>query len=234
VPEHDAPSAKKQRAEAEHRWPAVIGILVILASYVTLPPDLFSSVRYGVVVLCLALLVPVIVVNPHRLVKQTAWSRRISVALVLVIGITNQLLLVTLVQVLVANTEDGPTVLLCALQVWLTNVIGFALLYWELDRGGPVVRTQRDRAKLPPADFRFPQDEDHDASVEVAAQSSKTSNWLPGFVDYLYFSLSNSTAFSPTDVMPLTHRVKLLMGLEALAGFVLLALVIARGVSLLG
>jgi hypothetical protein len=225
---------KQERAQAEHRWPAAIGVIVIIVSYALLPPDFFGVVRYAVVALCLALLVAVIIINPHRMVRQTAWTRRLGVVLVLVIGVTNQVLLVTLVQLLVANTEDGPTVLLAALQVWLTNVIGFALLYWELDRGGPVVRTQRKRTDIPPADFRFPQDEDHDASPEVAAHSSKTSNWLPGFVDYLYFSLSDSMAFSPTDVMPLTHRAKLLMGLEAFAGFVLLALVIARGVSLLG
>jgi branched-subunit amino acid transport protein len=234
VTDHDAPTAKKQRAEAEHRWPAAVGVLVILVSYAMLPPDLFSVARFGVIALCVALLVPIIVVNPHRLLKETTWSRRIGVALVLVIGITNQVLLVALVQLLVANSEDGPSVLLAALQLWVTNVIGFALLYWELDRGGPVVRTQRIRERLPAADFRFPQDEDHDAAPEVAAHSSKTSNWRPGFVDYLYFSLSDSMAFSPTDVMPLTHRAKLLMGLEAFAGFVLLALVIARGVSLLG
>ncbi|GAA2222377.1 hypothetical protein N1031_02025 [Herbiconiux moechotypicola] len=232
--ELDAPSAGQERAQAEHRWPAAVGVLVILVSYALLPAHLFGAVRYGVIVLCVAMLVPVIVINPHRFTKQTTWSRRLGVALALVIGLTNQALLVVLVQLLVANTEDGPTVLLAALQLWLTNVIGFALLYWELDRGGPVVRTQRGRAKLPPADFRFPQDEDHDASPEVAAHSSKTSNWRPGFVDYLYFSLSDAMAFSPTDVMPLTHRAKLLMGLEAFAGFVLLALVIARGVSLLG
>jgi hypothetical protein len=225
---------QQERAQAEHRWPAAIGVLVIIVSYVLLPPDFFGVVRYGVVGLCLALLVAVVVINPRRMVRQTAWSRRLGVVLVLIIGVTNQVLLVTLVQLLVASTEDGPSVLLAALQVWLTNVIGFALLYWELDRGGPVVRTQRRRTEIPPADFRFPQDEDHDASPEVAAHSSKTSNWLPGFVDYLYFSLSDSMAFSPTDVMPLTHRAKMLMGLEAFAGFVLLALVIARGVSLLG
>jgi hypothetical protein len=225
---------KQERAQAEHRWPAAVGVIVIIVSYVLLSPDFFGVLRYGVVGLCLALLVAVIVINPHRMVRQTAWSRRLGVVLALLIGVTNQLLLVTLVQLLVANTQDGPSVLLAALQVWLTNVIGFALLYWELDRGGPVVRTQRKRTEIPPADFRFPQDEDHDASPEVAAHSSKTSNWLPGFVDYLYFSLSDSMAFSPTDVMPLTHRAKLLMGLEAFAGFVLLALVIARGVSLLG
>jgi hypothetical protein len=230
----EAPSERQERAQAEHRWPAAIGVLAILVSYAILPDGLFGVVRYGVIAVGVALLAAVIVINPHRMVKQTAWSRRLGLVLVLLIGATNQLLLVFLIMLLVQNTQDGPTLLLAALQIWVTNVIGFALLYWELDRGGPVVRTQRPRGDLPPADFRFPQDEDHDASPEVAAHSSKSSNWLPGFVDYFYFSLSNSMAFSPTDTMPLTHRAKLLMGLEAFAGFVLLALVIARGVSLLG
>jgi hypothetical protein len=227
-------SAATQQAQAEHRWPAAIGVACILVSYALLPPDLFGWLRYGVIAVCLVLLATVVVINPHRLVRQTAWSRRIGVMLALVIGITNQALLVALINLLVQDSENGPTLLLAAVEIWLTNVIGFALLFWELDRGGPVVRTQRARADLPPADFRFPQDEDHDAVDEVAAHSSKSSNWRPGFVDYLYFSLSNSMAFSPTDTMPLTHRTKLLMGLEAFAGFVLLALVIARGVSLLG
>ncbi|MFB2584020.1 hypothetical protein [Herbiconiux liukaitaii] len=227
-------SMSHERAQAEHRWPAAVGVIAIIVSYAVLRDDLFGPVRYGVIIVCVALLGAVIVINPHRLVKQTAWSRRLGLVLVLLIGATNQVLLVLLIDLLVQNTQDGPTLLLSALQIWITNVLGFGLLFWELDRGGPVVRTQRPRGDLPPADFRFPQDEDHDASPEVAAHSSKGSNWLPGFVDYFYFSLSNSMAFSPTDTMPLTHRAKMLMGLEALAGFVLLALVIARGVSLLG
>jgi hypothetical protein len=76
--------------------------------------------------------------------------------------------------------------------------------------------------------------EDHDAVKEVAARSSVKTGWTAAFIDYLYFSLSNSMAFSPTDTMPLSARAKGLMGLEAFGGFVLLALVIAHAVSLLG
>jgi hypothetical protein len=144
--------------------------------------------------------------------------------------------LVLLIRQLVVGhaQEDAPTLLLAAGQVWLTNVLVFALAYWELDRGGPVSRTQVARPRLPTADFRFPQDEDADAVIEVAAGSSEHSGWVGGFVDYLYFSLTNSMAFSPTDVMPLTTRAKALMGAEPFIAFVILALVIARGVSLLG
>ena len=70
--------------------------------------------------------------------------------------------------------------------------------------------------------------------TEVASRSSAKTNWTASFVDYLYFSGSNSMAFSPTDAMPLSHRAKILMGIESFAGFVILALVIARAVSLLG
>jgi hypothetical protein len=129
--------------------------------------------------------------------------------------------------------ENGPGLLLAAGQVWLTNVLVFALAFWELDRGGPVRRTQTARPALPTADFRFPQDEDHDAINEVAARSAAKSGWVPGFIDYLYMSMTNSSAFSPTDTMPLSPRAKMLMALESVSALMLSVLVIARGVSLL-
>ena len=124
--------------------------------------------------------------------------------------------------------------LLAALQVWLTNVIAFGLLYWELDRGGPVSRTQRPREELPPADFRFPQDEDHDASPEVRRGSAEASDWVPVLADYLYVSVTNSSAFSPTDTMPLLSRTKLLMALQSTSALILSLLVVAHAVGALG
>lgn len=115
----------------------------------------------------------------------------------------------------------------------LTNVIVLGLAYWELDRGGPVARTQRPREQLAHADLRFSQDENDDAVVEVAAGSSETADWVPTLVDYLYVSLTNSTAFSPTDTMPLSPRAKVLMGVECTSALLASILVIARGVSIL-
>jgi len=227
--ESDAPAAR-----AEHRWPAALALIFALLLYALLPSSFFPPLRYAVVVIGIVLLIPVIAVNPVRLHRETRWSRRLSVTQTLILLVANQVTLVQLVFQLVGGGRDaGPTLLLAALQVWVTNVIVYALLYWELDRGGPVSRTQRARKDLPLADFRFPQDEDHDAIEEVAARSSQKLNWTASFVDYLYFSASNSMAFSPTDAMPLSHRAKILMGLESFAGFVILALVIARAVSLL-
>lgn len=222
-------------ARAEHRWPAAIALIVALALYATLPSSFFPPLRYVVVAIGVVLLIPLFAVNPVRLHRETRLSRWVSVGQTLLLLLANQVALVQLViELITAGKSDGPTLLLAALQVWVTNVIVFALLYWELDRGGPVSRTQEKRANLPVADFRFPQDEDHDAVSEVAARSSVKLNWTASFVDYLYFSASNSMAFSPTDSMPLSHRAKLLMLAESFAGFVILALVIARAVSLLG
>jgi hypothetical protein len=218
----------------EHRWPAVGGLLLALALYAFLPNELVGSLRFLVVGVGIVLLVPLIVVNPHRLTRQSRWSRILSIVLPLVLVLANQVALVLLVFKLVSGRHDAPGLLLAALQVWVANVIGFALLYWEIDRGGPVVRTSWARTELPAADFRFSQDEDHDAIAEVAAGSAAVLDWTPRFVDYFYSSLSNSMAFSASDSMPLSQRVKLLMGLQAFGGFVILALVIARSVGILG
>jgi hypothetical protein len=218
----------------EHRFAVSVAIIGILVLYAFLPQDLLGNIRYVVIGLVLVLLIPVVVLNPRRLSRETAWSRWLTLGLAIVITITNQITLVLLIGVLVAGTHQGPELLLAALEVWGTNVLGFALLFWELDRGGPVARHRLEREALRPADFRFPQDEDHDAIAEVAVRSSQKSGWVPQYIDYFYFSLSNSMAFSPTDTMPLSHRAKLFMALESFAGFVILALVIARGVSLIG
>jgi hypothetical protein len=220
---------------AEHRWPAVVSILVALVLYVLLPSSFLPPIRYGVVAVCVALLVPLIIINPVRLRTQTRVSRSLAIGLTALLAVANTIALVQLVMQLVTVQRDQQgTLLLAAAQVWATNVIVFALIYWELDRGGPVTRTLAKRADLPDADIRFPQDENADNVVEVARASSQKSNWTAGFVDYLYFSASNAMAFSPPDALPLSARAKILVGVQALAAYVLLVLVIARAVSILG
>ena len=222
-----------RRTVPEPRLPAAIGVLVAVVLYGIAPTDVPMSVRIAVVLLAVALLVPLVALNPRRLARQTAWSRGISLALGALLLVANQASLVLLVIALVDASEAGPQLLLTALQVWTTNVLAFALVYWEMDRGGPIARRTHARASLAPADFRFPQDEDAGAVSEVARRSSEHADWVPGFVDYAYFSLTNSMAYSPTDVMPLSHRAKGLMALQGFAGFVILALVIARAVNIL-
>jgi hypothetical protein len=218
----------------EHRWPAAVAILVAAALYLFLPNHLVIGPRYVIPVLEVFLLAALVAANPHHFTRETRELRLISLGLVLLIGLTNAVSLGLLVGALVVGHEQrGWPLLLGALQVWLTSLIAFGLGYWELDRGGPVQRGLAERDTLPPADFRFPQDEDADTVTEVAKRASVHADWRPTFLDYLFVSVTNSTAYSPTDTMPLSHRAKVLMGFQALESFLLSILVIARAVNTL-
>jgi hypothetical protein len=227
------PSAARTNP-GEARYAAGAAILVAAVLYVSLPNPLIVGPRLVVPVLELALFVPLLVANPHRFTRDTAPLRVVSIVLVALIAVANMTALGLLVHTLVdGHGEPGRLLLLGAAQVWVTNMIAFALAFWEIDRGGPVARALEPHDQLPPADFRFPQDEDDDAIAEVAARSSAVSDWSPGFVDYLYLSVTNSSAFSPTDTMPLSHRAKMLMSIQSLSALVLMVIVIARGVNVL-
>jgi uncharacterized membrane protein len=208
-----------QTPTPEHRWPALIAIAIAVVAYALVPSQIDFFPRWIVPVVTAFLLVPLLIVNPHHFTRETAWSRWGGIGLAILLAVANQAQVVLVIKHLINGGSDAPAVLLTALQVWLTDVIAFALIFWELDRGGPFARRMTTRAIEP--DFRFPQEDEGPVP------------WRPAFFDYLYFSLSNMMAFSPTDVMPLTMRAKALMGVQALTGFVLLALVISRAVNIL-
>ena len=116
----------------------------------------------------------------------------------------------------------GLQLLATAAVVLLVNIITFALVFWEVDCGGPVARATAERRVTP--DFQFPQDE----NPELAPK-----DWVPALQDYLYIAATNSIAFSPTDAMPLTHRAKLVMSIESFVAAVTLLIVAARAVNIL-
>ena len=127
-----------------------------------------------------------------------------------------------LVQSLLNGSKaTGKLLLLSALNIWFTNVIVYALWYWELDQGGP---HERGLADCPRPDFLFPQ---------MTAKEFSPPDWSPGFVDYLFVSFTNATAFSPTDTLPLTPAVKVLMMVQAMTSLLTVALVASRAVNIL-
>ena len=152
-------------------------------------------------------------------------TRRAAVVLLALLVLGNFVALAILVAALVTtSTEDlgGGELLLTAFAIYTTDVIVFGLLFWEVDAGGPAARLHLRERK--PLDFQFPQD----------GQSGNGASWRPQVWDYLYVSLTNSIAFSPTDTMPLTVRAKLVMGLESGISAVTILLVAARAVNVLG
>ena len=230
----DTEVAHRRVAKGENRLPPALAVVVAALAYALLPDTVLFAPRLVIPAVEVALLIALLVTNPRRLVRQTRWSRIVSVLLVGVVITTNLVTLGLLIHSLVSAQTKGTTLLVAAMQVWLTNVIGFGLLFWELDRGGPVTRREARRDKLPAADWRFSQDENDDTITEVAATSSAKSGWIPIFLDYLYLSVTNSSAFSPTDTMPLTNRAKILMAIEATAALLTSLLIIARAVGSLG
>ncbi|MCU1549684.1 MAG: hypothetical protein JWR36_244 [Glaciihabitans sp.] len=215
-------AAKKER-KPESRWTAFVAIALALVLYFLIPQKVQPIPNWIVPSIGLVMLIPLFLLNPMRLTKETTWSRWVSISLAILLVLVAQFTIGYTIRELIIGKASGPDVLLDVLLIWVTNVIAFSLVYWELDLGGPVARRiegTRDNRQI---DFRFPQ---HDG-----APGNKF--WEPGFIDYAYFSLSNMMAFSPTDVMPMTTRAKLLMGYQALTGFILLALVISRAVNIL-
>lgn len=149
--------------------------------------------------------------------------RTLAVVLTVVVMAMNLEALLMLLRALLqgAKGESGQSLLLDALNIWVTNVVVFALWFWNLDRGGPALRgLVAERT----ADFLFPQ---------MLHGSPADENWSPGFIDYFYLAFTNATAFSPTDTLPLTPRGKLLMMAEASVSLLTVGLVAARAVNIL-
>jgi uncharacterized membrane protein len=170
------------------------------------------------------LVVGLVAADPIRLTRESKDLRFMALGVIGLVGLVNAASLVLLVRKLLhGGFNNGATLLGAAAAVWLTNVVVFGLLYWELDRGGPLGRVGA-RAASPYTDLQFPQD----ASPDIAPVG-----WRPDFFDYLFVSLTSSTAFSPTDTMPLTRRAKLLMGSQSLISLLTVGLVAARAVNVL-
>ncbi len=153
-----------------------------------------------------------------------AGRRGPALVLLAVIVIGNVVGVALLIAALTTTSSDkigGGQLLLTAAVIWLTNVIVFGVWYWDVDDGGPFERTTKERTT---PDFQFPQDENPGLAPD---------RWRPAILDYLYVSLTAASAFSPTDAMPLTHRAKLLVGLESTVSLVIVVLVTARAVNVL-
>jgi uncharacterized membrane protein len=215
--------AWRQVTEGETRWQVSMAILAAITMELLLPQRLAALPRWVLPALAFLLLVGLVAANPRRIDKESEALRLISMLLIAVLSVANAIAAAHLVGGLIHGTEGRTAAPLLATggDIWLTNVIVFALWYWELDRGGPVARAHAERDY---PDFLFPQMQ----SPELAP-----SDWEPKFLDYLYLSFTNASAFSPTDVLPLTRWTKMTMLVQSVVSLATVALVIARAVNIL-
>jgi hypothetical protein len=203
--------------------------------YITLPPRLTIGPIWVAPLLILAVLIPLSVLAPRRQ-PETRRTRLWSIILIAIVNFFNLASVVLLIAGIFHSGKpalhSAPFILRTGAQIWITNILVFALWFWELDGDGPDARAKASSAtEFHGADFLFPQ-----MQMSIAGGKSPAcidAYWKPQFVDYLYLGFTNSTAFSPTDVMPLSRWAKFLMTVEALISLVTIAIVLARSVSLL-
>jgi uncharacterized membrane protein len=210
----------------EPRWPPLAAVVVFLGLNVGLrlwlPGEVLVGVPWLLPTIEVLLLIVLLAADPSNPAKRREWPRRL---LPFLVGLLNAAALwatAFLIYHLIAGAEvtESPGMLLAAAAlVWIGNNLSFALLFWLLDSGGPLERARGERQYR---DFAFTQH----MTPELAP-----ADWRPVFADYLHLGFTNATAFSPTDVMPLTMRGKYAMLVHSTVALALFGLVVARAVN---
>jgi uncharacterized membrane protein len=220
-----AADIRAQEPIGEPRWPPIAALVAYIALNVAirawLPGQSPVRVLWLIPAIEAALLLALLAGDPARLARRTPWMHRIALTLVLVLVAAALWATVLLVYDLIKGhgvSQSATELLASGALIWLGNNLAFGMLYWLIDGGGPIARS-RDPA---PVDFAFTQQ----LSPELAPPG-----WRPVFLDYLHLGFTNATAFSPTDVMPLTHRAKYVMLVQSTVALALFGLVVARAVN---
>ena len=185
---------------------------------------LLGDSRWAYLVVVAILLVILIIGDPGRIDRGAKWLRVVTIAMIALISLDTAIVTIRLVSAILRTlpfTENARTLLVSGSAIWLTNVIAFALWYWEVDRGGPVGRVRGPQVM--PA-FAFP---------EMINPGLVEEGWYPKFVDYLHLSFNTATSFSPSDVSGIKSWAKLTMMLEESISLVVALLVVARAVNIL-
>jgi hypothetical protein len=214
-----------QAPRFEPRWPVALAILAVILLLVLLPERVRLFPTWVPYVVGIAFIVPMAAVGLSA--EKARWlrvERTIMLLIILVTGVGTLATLANLIGAMVRRSTEigGVQLLTSSITVWVTNVLTFSLLYWQLDRGGPEGRANNASMKL---DWLFPQ---------AGAAEHAPPDWRPTFVDYLFLGFSTATAFSPTDALPLTSRAKMLMMLESMISLVTIVVVASRAINILG
>ena len=219
--EGDAPPGR-----GEHRWPMALAALTAGVLHQLLPSDFTLGSAWWFPVTMGVFLVLLIAGDPGLINRERRWLRLITGLMIALIALGNLFSAVRLVEGIVSNdafATDAYSLLKIGGIVWATNVIAFALWYWDVDGGGSVRRAIRG-AWADPA-FVFP---------EMTMPERVPPGWYPHFADYLALSFYTATAFSPTDVSAIKRWAKMLMIAESVASLVLATLVLAKAIGGIG
>jgi hypothetical protein len=208
----------------EPRWQALLAFLAVGGIYLALPSSLVIGPVWLLPTVILVLLVPTVV--SHR-----AGHRSVNRFLgILISSITTVALIasvILLVRSLPSRKEDALSLLLSGGELWLTNVLVFALWYWRLDGGGPTLR--RECNEFGSRSFLFPQ-----MQIEKTERPRfACAHWRPHFADYLFVAFTQSSTFGPTDAPLLVRWAKILAMIQILISLSIVILLISRAVGVL-
>jgi hypothetical protein len=223
--EHRIPSWLRP-GNPENRLPVLIALIAAITLQLLISRNYTLVPRWPLIVLEVLLLVVLVALNPVRLTRSTLLGKYATWVLLGAITLDNTLSAIVLnVRIVSGDVSNDAALLLgSGAAIFVTNIIAFGIWYWELDRGGPFARREGTR---PYPDFLFPQMDPDTAKLAKPG-------WRPTFVDYLYVSITNVMAFSPTDTMPLSRWAKMMMTVQAMVALTTAGLVIARAVNVLG
>ncbi len=203
-------------------WPAQLTVMVAIGLQFALPARLTAGPFWLLPALEGVLLLGLFFATPNELEHEHPRRRMGAIGLIAFVTAANIYSLTELSKFLLHHdVSNGRQLIISGMLIWLTNFLIFALWYWETDRGGP---GKRAAAEDGPPDFLFPQ---------MTDDRIEPRDWRPGFIDYLYVSLTNATAFSPTDTMPLSPTAKSIMGVQGLVSLVTIGLIVSRAVNIL-
>jgi len=214
-----------QPIRIEPRWPVALAILAVVLMLALLPGRLTLFPRWFPYVIGIVVFAPMVAVKLTA--AKARWlrvERTITLLFFVLMGVGTLANLANLVGAMVRRSAEigGLQLFMSSIAVWVTNVLTFSLLYWQIDRGGPESRANTGGTR---PDWLFPQ---------AGAGEDVPPDWRPTFVDYLFLGFSTATAFSPTDALPLTSRAKMLMMLESTISLTTIVVVAARAINLLG
>jgi uncharacterized membrane protein len=217
--------ARAQALRIEPRWPAILAVLSLLLLLAALPDRVRAFPVWAPFVFGIIQIVPMASVTLTGAAER--WRRAERIIIVILFGVAGTgtfLNLAHLIDAIVGRSGEigGIELLTSSITIWVNNVLSFSLLYWQIDRGGPEARANNGNPK---PDWLFPQE---------GVPQQAPADWRPTFVDYLFLGYSTATAFSTTDVMPLTSRAKLLMMLESAISLVTIVAVVSRAINILG
>ena len=210
-------------ATSEPRWPASLALLAAAALNFVLPGKFTLGPPWLVPLLEIAILVPLYISSPNRRADESRLQSTVANVLIGIANIANVASLGLLVHLILFDPKSttGTQLFYSSVAIWLTNILVFALWYWELDRGGPDARLRHDH---PAPDFLFPQ---------MITPECAHPTWSPKFIDYLYLAFTDATAFSPADVMPLSGWAKMMMLAESLVSLAKITIVASRAVGII-